>query len=65
MSTYAADDAEHLLLAGRSMIEQTLLPDEIVLVCDGVLTEDLLAALKTLEIEARAKGIVWKQVDLP
>jgi len=41
MSVYAKEKAEHLELALKSVIEQTKKPDQIVLVKDGLLTDDL------------------------
>ena len=41
MSVYKKEKAEYLKLALESVINQTLKPDEIVLVQDGVLTEEL------------------------
>ncbi len=41
MSVYQKERPGYLRAALQSMLEQTLLPDEIVLVCDGPLTEGL------------------------
>lgn len=45
MSVYYKEKAEYLKLALDSIINQTLKPDEIVLVQDGKLTEELQAAI--------------------
>ena len=46
MSLYKKEHPEHLRLALDSMINQTVKPDEIVLVEDGPLTDDLYAVVK-------------------
>ena len=46
MSLYKKEHPEYLRLALDSMINQTVKPDEIVLVEDGPLTEELYAVLK-------------------
>ena len=45
MSVYYKEKAEYLKLALNSIINQTLKPDEIVLVQDGKLTEELQAVI--------------------
>ena len=45
MSVYYKEKAEYLKLALDSIINQTLKPDEIVLVQDGKLTEELYAVI--------------------
>ena len=46
MSVYAKENPEHFWLALHSnLVEQTLLPDEMVLVCDGPLTPELDAVI--------------------
>ena len=46
MSVYRKEKAEYLKLALDSVINQTLTPDEIVLVQDGELTEELYAVIE-------------------
>lgn len=46
MSVYKKEKAEYLKLALNSVINQTLTPDEIVLVQDGELTEELYAVIE-------------------
>lgn len=46
MSLYKKEKPEYLRLAIDSMINQTIMPDEIVIVEDGPLTEDLYSVLK-------------------
>ena len=46
MSVYKKEKAEYLKLALDSVINQTLTPDEIVLVQDGKLTEELYAVIE-------------------
>lgn len=41
MSVYYKEKAEYLRLAMNSMMEQTVPPDEFLLICDGPLTEEL------------------------
>lgn len=49
MSLYKKENAEYLEQAIQSMIEQSYMPDEIVIVKDGILTEELEAVLKKYE----------------
>lgn len=49
MSVYKKERPEYLYAALKSMIEQSLKPSEIVLVCDGSLTKDLDAILEKKE----------------
>lgn len=50
MSVYAKENPEHFRLALQSnLVEQTLLPDEMVLVCDGPLTPALDAVISEFE----------------
>ena len=46
MSVYKKEKAEYLKLALDSVINQTLKPDEIVLVQDGELSKELYAVIK-------------------
>jgi len=48
MSVYTKDNSGFFVSAVESMIHQTVIPDEIVLVEDGPLTEELLNAVDTL-----------------
>ena len=41
MSVYCRETARNLETAVKSMLEQTVPPDELVLVCDGPLTDEL------------------------
>ena len=41
MSVYHGDNAEHFRLALDSILDQTLVPDEIVLVVDGPINSDI------------------------
>ncbi len=50
ISVYAKERPDYLRAALRSMIGQTLRPEEIVLVCDGPLTDGLEEVLKDREI---------------
>ena len=45
MSLYKKEKPEHLRLALNSMLNQTVAPEEIVLVEDGPLTEELYISL--------------------
>jgi glycosyltransferase involved in cell wall biosynthesis len=46
MAVYLHADAEHLNFSLYSLINQSLLPREIVLVCDGPITEELAQVIK-------------------
>lgn len=51
MSVYAKENPEHLRQALESNLKQTVVPDELVLVCDGPLTDELdkvIADFKTI-----------------
>lgn len=47
MSLYAKEKAEYLILAIESMIDQTVTPDEIVIVEDGPLNDELYGVIDT------------------
>ena len=49
MSVYKNEKAEYLDMALQSMVKQTLLPSEIVVVEDGLLTDELDACLNSYE----------------
>ena len=51
MSLYIKEKPEYLDMAIKSMIEQTLEPDEIVIVKDGQITPQLQAVLNRYEKE--------------
>jgi len=51
MSVYYKEKAEFFKLSLKSMFEQTIKPDQIVLVCDGPLTEELDAVIEEFENE--------------
>jgi len=46
MSVYMRDDSIHLAMAIESLIKQTFIPDEIIIVGDGLLTADLYKVIK-------------------
>ena len=45
MSVYAKEKAEYLRISIESMLNQTCMPDDFVLVCDGKLTKELYAII--------------------
>ena len=45
---YEKDNAEHFGLAIKSLYEQTLLPNEVVIVGDGKLSDELYDEIKSL-----------------
>lgn len=49
MSVYGGERSEYLHAALMSIVNQTLAPDEIILVCDGPLTEQLEVTIKCFE----------------
>ncbi|MDG0811832.1 glycosyltransferase [Cohnella rhizosphaerae] len=51
ISLYKKEKAEFLTQSINSMLNQTIMPDEIVIVKDGLLTEELDEVLKKYEIE--------------
>lgn len=51
MSVYYKEDATYFFDAVKSMVNQTVPPDEFVLVCDGILTEELNSTIELLEKE--------------
>lgn len=51
MSVYKNDKAEYFDLAIRSMVEQTVKPHDIVIVCDGPLTSELDACLEKWQVK--------------
>ena len=60
MSLYKKENAENFKIAINSMLNQTLKPDEIVLVEDGVLTEQLYDVIK--EIKDNYPGLITSVV---
>ena len=56
MSLYKKEKPEHLRLALNSMLNQTVAPEEIVLVEDGPLTEELYAVLDEYPMLHRVKN---------
>lgn len=56
MSLYKKEKPEYLRLALDSMLNQTITPDEIVLVEDGPLTEELYAVLEEYPLLHRVKN---------
>ena len=56
MSLYKKEKPEYLRLALNSMLNQTVVPDEIVLVEDGPLTEELYAVLDEYPMLHRVKN---------
>ena len=52
MCVYGGDDAEHFDLALQSIFNQTLLPDEIVLVVDGPVGDDINGVIEKYEVES-------------
>lgn len=61
MSVYKKEQPEYLYAALKSMMEQSLKPSEIVLVCDGPLTKDLDDILKKEEFQNILKIIHLKK----
>ncbi|MDD7282118.1 glycosyltransferase [Floccifex sp.] len=51
MSVYFKENAQYFLESVQSMLNQTVKPDEIVLVCDGALTEELDSVIGSLQEE--------------
>ncbi len=49
MTVYAGDDPNHFATALRSLLQQTRMPDEIILVEDGPLTAELRQQLNNIE----------------
>ncbi|MGN0070095.1 MAG: glycosyltransferase [Prevotella sp.] len=68
MSIYKNDDPEYLRIALRSVIDQTLRPNEIVLVGDGPLPESVVKAVNDISQyceELRSEGICIDVKFLP
>lgn len=61
MSLYKNEDSENFKIAINSMINQTLPPDEIVLVEDGPLTEKLYSVIS--EIKRKYPGLITSVVN--
>ena len=49
MSVYYREKAEYLTVAVNSMLQQTVPPQEFVLVCDGPLTDELDAVVVLID----------------
>lgn len=62
MTVYKNDNTEYLKKAIMSMINQTIFPDEIVLVKDGPITDELQEVIDLIDDDY--KGLI-NQVDLP
>ena len=65
MSTYAGEEAAFLQAALRSCADQVTIPQQIVLVVDGVVGLNQDAAIETFEQEATERGIEFTVVRLP
>ena len=63
MSLYIKEKSEYLRLAIDSMLNQTIVPDEIVIVEDGPLTDSLYAVLD--EYKAKHREDFLYMVSLP
>lgn len=59
MSVYKNDKPADFLVALRSIYNQTVSPDDIVLVVDGPIGEDLQKSIATLESEISVLNVVW------
>ena len=62
MSVYIKDNVEWLTLSIESMLKQTLVPDEIVIIKDGPLTEELNQVLNDFYSKFPS---IFKIVDIP
>ncbi len=62
IATYEGDDSDDLARALRSVIDQTVQPDEIVVVADGPLTSELDAVLDEMDEE---RPDLLKRTSLP
>ncbi len=58
MSVYKNDNPNHFMTAIRSIINQTVKPDEIILVVDGPIPEALESAVKTLLSELNILTVI-------
>lgn len=65
MSVYSGDSPEALRVAGESVVQQTQLPDEIVIVVDGPVCAEIKDTLQHLESLAKQNQIDWKLQYLP
>lgn len=59
MSVYKNDKPNDFLVAVRSIYNQTIAPNDIVLVVDGPIGEELKDAIACLELETEVLNVVW------
>jgi glycosyltransferase involved in cell wall biosynthesis len=60
MSAYKEDKPEHILSAINSVIKQTVIPDEVVLVIDGFIQKDVFDVINNL----KSKNKILKVIEL-
>lgn len=65
MCTYYKDNIEHLSEALQSIIDQSYLPNEFVLVCDGPLSEGAYKLLENFSDVCKSKEIDCNLIKLP
>ena len=58
MCTYYKDNIEHLSEALQSIIDQSYLPNEFVLVCDGPLSDSAYKLLEKFSGVCKSKEII-------
>lgn len=64
MACYVKDSPAYLSQALDSILSQTLRPEEVILVCDGPLTESLYEVIADFEEQATDRSILLKTVKL-
>lgn len=59
MSVYKNDKPTDFITAVRSIYNQTVIPDDVVLVVDGPVGEDLKQAIQLLQSEIEVLNVIW------
>ena len=63
MSVYKNDKPTDFITAVRSIYNQTVMPDDVVLVVDGPVGEDLKEAIKLLQSEIEVLNVIWQPTN--
>ncbi|MGN1481365.1 glycosyltransferase [Porcipelethomonas sp.] len=64
MSVYKKESAQNLRESVDSMMNQTIPPDDFVLYCDGVLTDELYREIERLKLKYSVLNVVYSDVAL-
>lgn len=64
MSVYIKEKPENLRLSIESMMNQTVLPDDFVLYCDGLLTNELYEEIDSLKKQYPILNVIYNEIPM-